>query len=87
MSNKWIKNVTSDAMYIPIGLFTKNAKEIAKGLKYAVEHSNRTHGSKFASAMSMLNYYINRGGKKLHPERIKILNQAKIELRKLFKKI
>jgi hypothetical protein len=34
--------------------------------------------------MSMLNYYINRAGKKLSPERRRILNQAKVELRKVF---
>jgi len=35
--------------------------------------------------MSMLNFYINRAGKNLKPARKRILEQAKIELRKLFK--
>jgi hypothetical protein len=34
--------------------------------------------------MSMLNYYINRAGTKLPPERKEILEQAKDELRDLF---
>jgi len=34
--------------------------------------------------MSMLNFYINRAGKNLKRDRKVILNQAKIELRKLF---
>jgi hypothetical protein len=36
--------------------------------------------------MSMLNFYINRAGKNLPAERLKVLDEAKIELRKLFKK-
>ncbi|MCH7641591.1 DUF3175 domain-containing protein [Patescibacteria group bacterium] len=36
--------------------------------------------------MSMLNFYINRAGKNLNPERRKILGQAKVELRNLFDK-
>jgi hypothetical protein len=34
--------------------------------------------------MSMLNFEINRGGSSLSRERIRVLNQAKQELRKLF---
>jgi len=33
----------------------------------------------------MLNFYINRAGKNLKPERKKILEQAKTELRKIFR--
>lgn len=36
--------------------------------------------------MSMLNFYINRGGKNLGNEQKKILGQAKDELRALFHK-
>jgi len=38
----------------------------------------------FQSAMSMLNYYINRAGTKLPLERKEILEQAKDELRELY---
>ena len=84
----WVKHVqeTSNAMDIPQGLFTKSSKEIAQGLKHAVLTSNRTKGTKFQSAMSMLNYYINRAGKKLTPIRLAQLEKAKSELRKLFNK-
>jgi hypothetical protein len=34
--------------------------------------------------MSMLNFHINRSGRGLTPERRRVLNQAKLELRKLF---
>jgi len=37
--------------------------------------------------MSMLNFYINRAGKNLDKEQKNILEQAKDELRKLFKKV
>ncbi|HVW99821.1 MAG TPA: DUF3175 domain-containing protein [Candidatus Babeliaceae bacterium] len=85
----WITIVgqTSNAMDIPVGLFKKPAKDIAQGLHDAVLASNRTKGTKFQSAMSMLNFYINRAGKKLKPDDKERLNQAKIELRKLFNKL
>lgn len=85
----WVAHVqeTSNAMDIPLGLFTRSAKEIAQGLRKAVFESTRTKGTKFQSAMSMLNFYINRAGKKLPAEDKKRLEQAKIELRKLFGKI
>ncbi len=85
---QWVKHVqeTSFAMDLPEGLFTQSAKEIAKGLKQAVLASNRTKGTKFQSAMSMLNYYINRAGKKVSAQDKKRLEQAKVELRKLFGK-
>lgn len=34
--------------------------------------------------MSMLNFHINRGGRNLTPERRRVLNQAKEELRSVF---
>jgi hypothetical protein len=84
----WVKHVqeTSFAMDLPEGLFTRSAKEIARGLHKAVMESTRTKGTKFQSAMSMLNYYINRAGKKLNPSDRERLEQAKVELRKIFGK-
>lgn len=88
-AKKWSQKVneTSFAMDIPDGLFTRSSKEIAKGLKKAVLESDRTKGTKFQSAMSMLNFYINRAGKKLEPEDRERLEEAKVELRKVFNKI
>lgn len=86
--NFWVKQVqeTSNAMDLPLGLFTRSSKQIARGLKGSALASDRTKGTKFQSAMSMLNFYINRAGKKL-PLADKIrLERAKVELRKLFKK-
>ncbi len=84
----WVADVqaTSNAMDLPYGIFTWSSKDIAKGLKEAVVASNRTKGTKFQSAMSMLNYYINRGGKKLPEKDKKRLEAAKNELRKVFGK-
>jgi hypothetical protein len=89
LSKKWIAHVqeTSFAMDLPEGLFTRSSKQIAKGLKKAVLKSDRTKGTKFQSAMSMLNYYINRAGKNLKAADKKRLEQAKIELRKIFNKL
>lgn len=84
----WIQHVrdTSNAMDLPEGIFTHAAKTIARELKEAVLASDRTKGTKFQSAMSMLNYYINRAGSKLAPDDRARLEQAKIELRKIFNK-
>ena len=86
---KWSHQVleSSNAMDIPQGLFTRSAKEVAKGLQQAVLESNRTKGTKFQSAMSMLNFYINRAGSKLSEEDKTRLERAKVELRKIFGKI
>ncbi len=86
----WIKHVqeTSNAMDLQEGTFTHSAKKIALLLKkQAVLESDRTKGTKFQSAMSMLNYYINRAGKNLKSKDRNRLERAKIELRKLFGKI
>ncbi len=73
-------------MDLPEGIFTWSPKKIARGLKEAVMASNRTKGTKFQSAMSMLNYYINRAGKKLPEDDRNRLEAAKNELRKVFGK-
>jgi len=86
----WSGKVTqkSDALDLEEGVFTWNdPKKIAASLKESAENSLRRKAAPFASAMSMLNFYINRAGKNLKPERKKILEQAKIELRKLFNKL
>lgn len=52
-------------------------------MKFSVLNSSRRKVKPFQSAMSMLNFYLNRAGKNLSQSRRKILEQAKIELRKL----
>jgi hypothetical protein len=52
--------------------------------KRSAEHSKRRKGTPLQSAMSMLNFYINRAGKQLSPGRRRVLERAKPELRKAF---
>ncbi len=75
---------TSTAELLPKGLFTESGKDIAEGLKKAVLESDRPVKSKYESAMSMLDFYINRAGKNLSADDRARLDQAKVELRKLF---
>ena len=84
----WSGYVTkhSFALDLEEGVFTwDNPREIAASLKRSALASERRKGTPFQSAMSMLNFYINRAGKNLKPKRKRILEQAKAELRKLFK--
>jgi len=84
---KWSARVmrTSDAMDLETGVFKKrSARQVALSLKKSAESSHRRKSSPFRSAMSMLNFEINRGGKGLSAERRRVLNQAKVELRKAF---
>ena len=53
-------------------------------LQRSAQASERRKSTPFQSAMSMLNFEINRGGKNLSAERKRVLNQAKVELRKAF---
>lgn len=77
----------SDALDLEGGVFTwKNPKRIAASLKRSAETSSRRKAKPFQSAMSMLNFYINRAGKNLSAEQKKTLERAKVELRRLFKK-
>ena len=90
MLNKyWSGNVTKNSFALDLekGVFTwEDPKKIAASLKQSAEDSTRRKAMPFQSAMSMLNFYINRAGKNLSSDRRKILEKAKIELRKLYKK-
>jgi Protein of unknown function (DUF3175) len=84
---KWSAEVMrkSDAMDLKAGVFKlKTAGAVARSLKKSSEASHRRKSSPFRSAMSMLNFEINRGGKNLSAARLRVLEQAKQELRKLF---
>jgi hypothetical protein len=83
----WSGEVTrrSDALDLEPGVFTwKDPKEIAASLKRSAEASDRKKTDSFRSAMSMLNFYINRAGGNLPASRRTILTRAKGELRKQF---
>ncbi len=83
----WSADVTrnSNAMDLEPGVFTwVDPARIAQSLKHSAEVSTRRKADPFRSAMSMLNFYTNRAGKNLSPDRLVILNQAKQELRRQF---
>ncbi len=72
-------------MDLESGVFKKrSARQVALSLKRSAESSKRRKSTPFRSAMSMLNFEINRGGRNLSPERRRVLNQAKVELRRAF---
>jgi hypothetical protein len=84
----WSGRVTreSNALDLEGGVFTwENPARIALSLKRSAEESPRRKGTPLQSAMSMLNFYINRAGKNLSGERLRVLQQAKEELRKSFR--
>ncbi len=77
----------SDALDLEEGVFKKRSPaEIAKSLKRSAEQSNRRKGTPYQSAMSMLNFYINRAGKNLSDGRKRILEKSKDKLREAFGK-
>ena len=78
---------SSNALDLEPGIFTqRSARAIAASLKRAALASHRRRSEPFRSAMSMLNYHINRGGRGLTRERRRTLERAKDELRQLFQK-
>jgi hypothetical protein len=84
---KWTAEVTqnSDAMDLESGIFkSDNPAKIARSLKRSAEHSDRLKSSPFRSAMSMLTFYLNRGGKNLSTARKRKLEAAKVKLREAF---
>jgi hypothetical protein len=75
----------SDALDLDKGVFTwKSPKRIAVSLKRSAEHGRRRKANAFRSAMSMLTFYVNRGGKDLPKKQKTILDRAKDELRAKF---
>lgn len=89
MNKFWSGAVTkkSNALDLEKGVFTwKNPKKIASSLKKSADNSIRRKAKPFQSAISMLNFYINRAGKNLDSQQKKILSRTKIELRKIYHK-
>jgi hypothetical protein len=83
----WSAKVTreSRALDLEEGVFTwRDPRRIAQSLKRSAELSRRRKGTPFRSAMSMLNFYVNRAGKNLNSSQRHILERAKVELRRLF---
>jgi len=84
---RWSGRVTrqSDALDLEPDVFTwSDPGKIAASLKRSAEQSKRRKAEPYRSALSMLTFYINRGGKNLPERRKRILERAKIELRRQF---
>ena len=83
----WSHKVASDALDLEPGVFTLDDPEaIARSLKRSAEESRRRKSEPFRSAMSMLNFYINRAGRNLPKTQRSRLERAKDELRSLYGK-
>jgi hypothetical protein len=86
---RWSGEVTrkSNAMDLDAGVFTyDDSRRNARSLKHSADVSTRRKSDPFRSAMSMLNFYINRAGSNLTQERRNTLEDAKRELRRAFGK-
>src|SRR5215469_3528408 len=86
-SRRWSADVTkhSDALDLEHDVFrSKDPRKIARSLKHSAEQSSRRKGKPYQSAMSILNFYINRTGKNLPKKQKRILENAKQELRDVF---
>jgi hypothetical protein len=84
---RWSADVTrnSNALDLEPAVFTQRSpRRIAQSLKHAAEASTRRKGTAYQSAMSMLNFYMNRAGRKLPKSRLAVLNRAKGALRRAF---
>ena len=84
---RWSAEVTrhSDALDLKAGVFElEDPAAIARSLKQSAQASHRRKSEPYRSAMSMLTFYINRAGHNLPAHRRKVLEDAKVELRKAF---
>ena len=84
---RWSARVTqrSNALDLQPKVFkSTNPRRIALSLKRSAQATNRRKATPYQSAMSMLNFYINRAGKSLPQKQKRVLERAKAELRDVF---
>jgi len=83
----WSARVTKESYALDLerGVFSgNNPQRIAASLKRSAEKSRRRKADPYRSALSMLVFYINRAGKKLPSSRKRVLEKAKVALRRQF---
>lgn len=68
------------------GFQNEDPASIARLLKRTAERTHKKRTTPYRSAMSMLVFYINRSGRNLPARQLKVLEEAKEELRVLFDK-
>jgi hypothetical protein len=86
-AGRWSARVTkhSNALDLEKSVFKpSDPHRIALSLKRSAERSKRRKATPYQSAMSMLNFYINRAGRGLPQRKLRVLERAKGELRKVF---
>ena len=82
-AGKWSARVTrtSHAMDLKEGVFRGNdPKTIARSVLRSAQKSSRRKASAYRSAVSMISFYENRGGKNLPATKKRVLQRAKKEL-------
>ena len=85
--SRWSAEVTrhSNSLELEPKVFKfRDPRQIASSLKRSAERSRKRKASPYQSAMSMLNFYINRAGRSLSQNETSVLARTKTELRKLF---
>jgi Protein of unknown function (DUF3175) len=86
-ARRWSASVTkhSNALDLDRRVFTwKDPARIAASLKRSAESSKRRKTGAYRSALSMLTFHINRAGARLPGAQKKVLERAKVELRRKF---
>jgi hypothetical protein len=86
-TRRWSARVTrtSNALDLEKRVFSKRSpRAVALSLKRSADRSRRRKSAPFRSAMSMLNFEINRAGQGLSVSQRAVLERAKGELRKLY---
>jgi len=86
-NRRWSARVTkhSNALDLQPNVFrSSDPRRIALSLKRSAQSSKRRKGTPYQSAMSMLNFYINRAGRSLSQKQKRVLERAKGELRDVF---
>src|SRR6267143_522809 len=84
---KWSQHVTrtSHALDLEANVFTlRSPRAVAASLKRSALRSRHRKAPAYQSALSMLNFYLNRAGKRLSASKKRVLERAKGELRKAF---
>lgn len=69
---RWMQDVKTVSTYPPQGLFTKDAETIVRTMA-----SRKVSPKGIRSAISMIQYFINRAGMNLPPSRRRELERAK----------
>jgi len=77
---KWVQTVKTDSTAPPKGIFTKDAKTIAKEMA-----KPKVSPKGIGSAIKMVQYFINRAGKGLSKKQRKELEKAKKLLQEMNK--